>query len=59
MASRYKISLKEALHGPLASSPHTKKLKGRDKKKKKKAEAAGIISIISINTAVMRNRFNV
>lgn len=35
MASRYKISLKEALHGPLASSPHTKKLKGRDKKKKK------------------------
>lgn len=40
MASRYKISLKEALHGPLASSPHTKKLKGRDKKKKKKGRGS-------------------
>ena len=59
MASRYKISLKEALRSLLASSPHTKKLNSRDKKKKKKWEADGIISIISINTIVMRNGFNV
>ena len=52
MASRYKISLKEALRSLLASSPYTKKLNSRDKKKK-------IISIISINTIVMRNGFNV
>lgn len=57
MASRYKISLKEALRSLLASSPHTKKLNSRDKKKK--LEADGIISIISINTIVMRNGFNV
>ena len=58
MASRYKISLKEALRILLASSPHTNKLNSRDKKKKK-LEADGIISIISINTIVMRNGFNV
>ena len=57
MASRYKISLKEALRSLLASSPHTKKLNSRNKKKK--LEADGIISIISINTIVMRNGFNV
>ena len=59
MASRYKISLKEALCSLLAISPHTNKLNSRDKKKKKKLEADGIISIISINTIVMRNGFNV
>lgn len=57
MASRYKISLKEALRSLLVSSPRTKKLNSREKKKK--LEADGIISIISINTIVMRNGFNV
>lgn len=33
MASRYKISLKEALRSLLVSSPRTKKLNGREKKK--------------------------
>ena len=36
MASRYKMSLKEALRSLLASSPHTKKLKGRHTHTQKK-----------------------
>ena len=44
---------------PVSKFAPYNEIKRQRQKKKKKAEADGIISIISINTAVMRNRFNV